>query len=56
MRQRNSNDPVKCVHCLKEVVTETFYGRGGTQWVHRDGYMECRPTYASPNLQEWIFD
>lgn len=42
--------PILCIFCNEPVETKTFYGRGGTQWIHEDGFMQCRPTYASPNL------
>lgn len=39
-----------CLFCREPVVTKTFYGQGGTRWIHEDGYAECRPTYASPDF------
>jgi hypothetical protein len=39
-----------CLFCREPIVTRTFYGQGGTKWIHEDGCMECRPTYASPNF------
>lgn len=41
---------IKCLHCGEPVKTETAYGAGGTYWTHADGYENCRPTYAAPNL------
>lgn len=43
-------EETKCLFCREPVTTKTFYGQGGTKWIHLDGYMECRPTYASPNF------
>jgi hypothetical protein len=48
------NKPLKvlCIHCKEPVETTTIAGRG-TVWIHEDGFMECRATYASPNLIEY---
>ena len=43
-------DPFYCLHCRVEVVTATNYGGGGTYWTHIDGYQDCKPTYAAPNM------
>lgn len=40
----------RCLHCRKPVMTVTYYGGGGTTWTHVDGYRQCEPTYAAPNL------
>ncbi len=41
----------ECLFCREQIETKTFYGQGGTRWIHLDGYTECRPTYASPNFR-----
>jgi hypothetical protein len=43
---------ILCVHCKEPVETAIVAGRG-TVWIHEDGHMTCRSTYAAPNLIEY---
>lgn len=52
--EQDKKEEILCLFCSAPVTTASRPISGGTYWIHKDGYEECAPTYASPNLQpQW---
>ena len=44
-----------CINCEEPVKLDVLSGYG-SYYTHVDGYMECKPRYASPNFDRQIED